>query len=55
MQNSELSGCNYSGDCYSGCLVGKPKPGTVEFVMGELAQQILGDRHLGLLTLGWGG
>lgn len=23
--------------------------------LAELAQQILGDKHLGLLTLGWGG
>lgn len=36
-------------------LVGKPKPGTGEFVMREPAQQILYDKHLGLLTLGWGG
>lgn len=36
-------------------LVGKPKPGTGEFVMREPAQQILHDKHLGLLTCGWGG
>lgn len=42
------------GDCYSGYLVGKPNPGTGEFVR-KPAQQILRDKHLGLLTLGWGG
>lgn len=39
----------------SGYLVGKLKPGTGEFVTREPEQQILRDKHLGLLTLGWGG
>lgn len=53
MQSYELSECSYSGDSYSGCLVGKPKPGTGELMMKEPAQQALGDEHLGLLTVGW--
>lgn len=54
MQSYELTECSYSGGCYSGYLVGKPKPGTGDFMMREPAKQILGDKHLGLLTLGWG-
>lgn len=50
MQSYKLIECSYSGDSYSGCLVGKPKIVTSEIMTRELTGQLLGgrDKRLGL-------
>lgn len=50
MQSYKLIECSYSGDSYSGCLVGKPKIVTGEIMTRELTGQLLGgsDKCLGL-------
>ena len=50
MRSYEFTEYNYSGDGYSGCLVGKPKIVAEETVTSELARQLLGsgDKRLGL-------